>query len=67
MFTRILFKGEWCVMPTKSGKDSKGSYYQWGNGKKFYYQAGDKESREEAKEKADKQGRAVYASGYKKK
>jgi len=40
------------------GKDSKGTFYQWGNQKKYYYKSGDKKSREKAKEKAYKQARA---------
>lgn len=53
-------------MPVYRGRDSKGSYYQWGkSGKKYYYTSGDEQSRERAKNKAEKQGRAAYASGYK--
>ena len=53
-------------MPVHRGKDSDGSYYQWGDsGKKYHYEAGDKNSRERAKDKAEKQGRAARASGYK--
>ena len=51
-------------MPTKLGQDSKGCYAQWGSGKKYYYKCGDKQARERAKRKADKQGQAVHASGY---
>ena len=52
-------------MPVHRGKDSKGCFYQWGeHGKKYYYKAGDKSERDEAKQKAGKQGRAAYASGY---
>jgi len=51
-------------MPTQRGQDSKGPYYQWGSGKKYYYEAGNEESRKRAKEKADRQGRAVRSSGY---
>ena len=55
-------------MPVKSGKDSKGSYYKWGkSGKKYYYIAGNKKSRSSAKRKAEKQGKAIHASGYKNK
>ncbi|MFW9873060.1 MAG: hypothetical protein ACFFG0_08175 [Candidatus Thorarchaeota archaeon] len=40
--------------------------YQWGNhGKKYPYIAGDEKSREAAKKKAEAQGRAAYAHGYK--
>lgn len=50
-------------MPVRRGKDKDGAYYQWGqSGKKYRYQTGDADSREAAKEKAKKQGRAVRAS-----
>lgn len=50
-------------MPVHRGKDSKGSYYQWGDsGKKYRYENGDKSSRERAKQKAKRQGRAAHAS-----
>jgi hypothetical protein len=53
-------------MPVHRGKDSKGPYYQWGDsGKKYHYQAGEKKSRDSAKQKATKQGQAARASGYK--
>lgn len=53
-------------MPVHRRKDSKGPYYQWGDsGKKYHYTAGDEKSRDAAKEKAKKQGRAARASGYK--
>lgn len=52
-------------MPVERGEDSKGPYYQWGDQKKYHYTPGDKESREKAKKKAEKQGRAARASGYK--
>ncbi len=53
-------------MPVHRGKDSEGPYYQWGkSGKKYRYTAGDKGSRESAKAKAEKQGRAARAGGYK--
>lgn len=52
-------------MPVRRGEDSKGPYYQWGeSGKKYRYTAGDKSSRERAKRKAERQGRAIRASGY---
>ena len=58
-------------MPVLRGKDSKGSYYRWGeNGKKYYYKSGSEQSRERAKSKAALQGRAIKASqhgGYGKK
>lgn len=53
-------------MPVHRRKDSKGPYYEWGDsGKKYHYTAGDEKSRDAAKEKAKKQGRAARASGYK--
>ena len=52
-------------MPVQRGKDRDGPYYQWGDsGKRYHYTAGDKESRDKARAKADKQGRAARASGY---
>lgn len=52
-------------MPTQRGKDSKGCFYKWGkSGKKYYYKVGSATSRENAKKKANKQARAIYASGY---
>lgn len=52
-------------MPVHRGKDSDGPYYQWGDsGKKYHYESGDKDSRERAKKKAERQGQAAYASGY---
>ena len=36
--------------------------YQWGNQKKYIYTAGNKKSRETAKDKAEKQGRAIEHS-----
>jgi len=51
-------------MPAKRGKDSKGYFYRWGKkGKKYRYK--NPEDRKRAKKKAEKQGRAAYASGYK--
>ena len=47
-------------MPTMRGKDTKGCYYKYGDtGKKYYYTCGNKISRETAKKKAAKQGRAI--------
>jgi len=52
-------------VPVRRRRDGEGAYYQWGeSGKKYHYQAGDKNSRETAKKKAEKQGRAARASGY---
>lgn len=45
-------------MPVHKRRDSKGVYYQWGgHGKKY--------RGKDAKAKAEKQGRAAYANGYK--
>jgi hypothetical protein len=53
-------------MPTKLGHDSKGAYYQWGDsGAKYHFKDNSKTGKQTAKEKADKQGRAAYANGYK--
>jgi hypothetical protein len=53
-------------MPVHRGKDSDGPYYQWGNsGKKYHYKTNDKKSRNTAKDKANKQGQAAHAGGYK--
>lgn len=52
-------------MPVHRGRDGEGPYYQWGDsGKRYRYEPGDKESRDKARERAEKQGRAVRASGY---
>ena len=51
------------TMPTRTGKDKKGCFARWGeSGKKYYYKCGDSEAREQAKRKANKQGRAIEAS-----
>jgi len=50
-------------MPVMTGKDSKGCYAKWGkSGHKYYYKCGSTVSRENAKEKALTQGRAIFAS-----
>lgn len=50
-------------MPVHRGKDKDGAYYQWGeSGKKYRYETGNPQSREAAKKKAEKQGRAIEAS-----
>lgn len=52
-------------MPVHRGKDREGPYYQWGeSGKKYYYESGNKQARERAKAKAERQGRAARAGGY---
>ena len=52
-------------MPVHRGKDAQGPFYQWGDsGRKYRYRSGDAASREQAKEKAARQGRAARAHGY---
>jgi hypothetical protein len=52
-------------MPVRRGKDTNGSFYQWGDsGAKYHYRAGDRAARKRAKEKAERQGRAARARGY---
>jgi len=52
-------------MPVHRGKDGKGPFYQWGDsGKKHHYAANDKKSRDTARRKAERQGKAIRASGY---
>ncbi len=49
-------------MPVHSRKDSKGPYFQWGNhGKKYYYKSNSERSKETARKKAARQGRAIKA------
>mgnify|MGYP001242567856 CR=1 FL=1 len=52
--------------PIKRGRDSKGTYMRWGKstGKKYYYKAGNKKSREAARKKAHAQAKAAFAGGY---
>jgi hypothetical protein len=53
-------------VPVHRGEDGKSAYYQWGDhGRKYRYEAGDKASRERARARAERQGRAARASGYK--
>jgi hypothetical protein len=52
-------------MPSKSGKDSKGCFWRWGStSKKYYYACGNSAASKGAKAKADKQGQAVYSTGW---
>jgi hypothetical protein len=51
-------------MPTHTGKDSKGCFAQWGSKTKYYYTCGNAAARKKAVSKANKQGQAAYASGY---
>jgi len=50
-------------MPVREGKDKNGPYFQWGHhGKKYYYDPSKPKSKEIARDKAAKQGRAIKAS-----
>ena len=50
-------------MPIKRGTDTKGSFYKYGDsGKKYYYESGNKQSRDLAHKKASKQGVAIEIS-----
>ena len=52
-------------MPVIRCKEDGKPGYKWGNsGKCYTYTSGDKQSREDAKSKAEAQGRAAHASGY---
>jgi hypothetical protein len=52
-------------MPVHRSRDHRGPYYQWGDsGKRYHYQAGDRRSRDRAKEQANRQGQAAHARGY---
>lgn len=47
-------------MPIDVNKDSQGCFVRWGvEGKKYYYECGNQEERNQAKEKAYKQGYAI--------
>ena len=51
-------------MPVHRGRDSSGSFYQWGSQKKYYYNPNSERSQKNAKAKAIRQGVAVHASGW---
>ena len=51
-------------MPTRTGKDSKGCFARWGSQKKYYFKCGNATARKRAIAKANKQARAIRASGY---
>lgn len=51
-------------MPVTRGKDTHGSFYRWGSGKKYYYTVGDAKSRSAARAKATRRQTAAYANGY---
>ena len=67
-FKHFLFQFFYYViskMPVHRSADSTGPFYRWGtHGKKYYYVAGNKRSRDIAYEKARKQGMAIHASGW---
>ena len=46
-------------MPVHNGRDSKGSFYQWGKQAKYYYVVGNTRSRNAAKRKASLQRAAI--------
>jgi len=47
-------------MPIQKGIENDKPYYRWGDkGKKYFYVAGNKLTRDYAKEKALKQGKAI--------
>jgi|HubBroStandDraft_5_1064220.scaffolds.fasta_scaffold00374_11 hypothetical protein len=53
-------------MPIYSHRDNKGNYYQWGrHGAKYYFDNNSLFSKVLAKNKAERQARAVYSHGYK--
>lgn len=55
-------------MPIKQGYEMRDGkrwgYYQWGDGKRYYYTPGNETARKRAKTKAEQQRSAAYASGY---
>jgi len=53
------------MMPTKTGKDGKGCFARWGGQKKYYYECGNVAAKTAAVKKANKQGQAAHAAGYK--
>ena len=52
-------------MPVHQRKDKSGPYFQWGDhGKKYYYDPKSDRSKENARQRAAKQGRAIKASQF---
>jgi len=52
-------------MPVMRGHTKKGPYFRWGiSGKNYYYTRWDYASRNRARAKAEKQGKAILASGF---
>jgi len=53
-------------MPVRRWRDSKGPFYQYGlEGARYYYTPGDIRDRLKARAKAEEQGKAIRARGYK--
>lgn len=48
-------------MPVRRGKDTRGHYFQWGEGKKYYFDPDNLRSAARARNRASKQGQAVRA------
>jgi len=65
-FFKNLFR-DILKMPVKEGKDLKGYYFQWGNGKRYYFDPRDQGSIDKAKALAMKQANAILMNGYKRK
>jgi len=52
-------------MPVEIGYDKDGPFYRWGkSGRRYHYTPGNKASRKRAKAKAEQQGKAIRASGW---
>lgn len=51
-------------MPVRLGKDEKGCFARWGTQKKYHYKCGDLEAAKRAKQRAERQGRAIRATEY---
>lgn len=49
-------------MPVRRSKDRQGTFYAWGNQKRYYYKPGNERSRRKAKSRAIKQGIAITYS-----
>lgn len=51
-------------MPIHLGKDINGHYYQWGTKTKYYFEPNNEDSQIKAYNRAVKQMKAIYSSGY---
>lgn len=61
----FIVDGKWRKnMPVKRVFKNDKPGYQWGSGTIYVYIPGNKASRERAKKKAEKQGRAVRSTGW---